>query len=96
MFMLHPIKKRKTFVRKILCMFIYVSNTFLFHLKITFAVLTFSAMQFSAFQKYLCVAAQVNRKDKTQYLGKINLIDLAGSENVNKSGVQGGKIAVGG
>ena len=32
---------------------------------------------------------QVNRKDKTQYLGKINLIDLAGSENVNKSGVQG-------
>lgn len=31
----------------------------------------------------------VNRKDKTQYLGKINLIDLAGSENVNKSGVQG-------
>lgn len=34
-------------------------------------------------------AAQVNRKDQTQYLGKINLIDLAGSENVNKSGVQG-------
>ena len=32
---------------------------------------------------------KVNRKDKTQYLGKINLIDLAGSENVNKSGVQG-------
>eukprot|EP00913_Durusdinium_trenchii_P003322 g3076.t1 len=31
----------------------------------------------------------VNRKDQTQYLGKINLIDLAGSENVNKSGVQG-------
>ncbi|CAJ1338896.1 unnamed protein product, partial [Effrenium voratum] len=31
----------------------------------------------------------VNRKDKTQYLGKINLIDLAGSENVNRSGVQG-------
>ena len=33
--------------------------------------------------------AQVNRKDNSQYLGKINLIDLAGSENVNKSGVQG-------
>ncbi|CAE7730718.1 KIN14E [Symbiodinium sp. CCMP2592] len=31
----------------------------------------------------------VNRKDNSQYLGKINLIDLAGSENVNKSGVQG-------
>ena len=33
--------------------------------------------------------SEVNKKDKTQYLGKINLIDLAGSENVNKSGVQG-------
>ena len=37
----------------------------------------------------LPLTPKVNRKDKTQYLGKINLIDLAGSENVNKSGVQG-------
>ncbi|OLP84127.1 Kinesin-like protein KIFC3 [Symbiodinium microadriaticum] len=35
------------------------------------------------------VIITVNRKDNSQYLGKINLIDLAGSENVNKSGVQG-------
>merc|ERR1712050_749888 len=28
-------------------------------------------------------------KDKRSYVGKINLIDLAGSENVNKSGVSG-------
>merc|ERR1712217_107688 len=31
----------------------------------------------------------LNGKDKREYCGKINLIDLAGSENVNKSGVQG-------
>jgi len=31
----------------------------------------------------------VSKKDKREYIGKINLIDLAGSENVNKSGVQG-------
>merc|ERR1712060_630250 len=30
-----------------------------------------------------------NLKDKREYMGKINLIDLAGSENVNKSGVTG-------
>jgi len=29
----------------------------------------------------------ISRKDKREYVGKINLIDLAGSENVNKSGV---------
>jgi len=29
------------------------------------------------------------KKDSREYVGKINLIDLAGSENVNKSGVQG-------
>jgi len=29
------------------------------------------------------------RKDSREYIGKINLIDLAGSENVNKSGVSG-------
>merc|ERR1712176_1023233 len=28
-------------------------------------------------------------KDKREYVGKMNLIDLAGSENVNKSGVTG-------
>merc|ERR1719221_1401682 len=28
-------------------------------------------------------------KNKRQFIGKINLIDLAGSENVNKSGVTG-------
>jgi len=31
----------------------------------------------------------VSKKDKREYVGKINLIDLAGSENVNKSGVSG-------
>lgn len=31
----------------------------------------------------------ISRKDKREYVGKINLIDLAGSENVNKSGVSG-------
>lgn len=30
-----------------------------------------------------------SKKDKREYIGKINLIDLAGSENVNKSGVTG-------
>merc|ERR1719301_524527 len=29
------------------------------------------------------------RQQKKEYIGKINLIDLAGSENVNKSGVTG-------
>mmetsp|Transcript_81053 Transcript_81053/g.147924 ORF Transcript_81053/g.147924 Transcript_81053/m.147924 type:complete len:920 (-) Transcript_81053:65-2824(-) len=31
----------------------------------------------------------IHHKDKSTYAGKINLIDLAGSENTNKSGVQG-------
>jgi kinesin family protein C2/C3 len=31
----------------------------------------------------------INRKDKRQFVGKINLVDLAGSENVGKSGVSG-------
>merc|ERR1719277_1995199 len=31
----------------------------------------------------------VTRKDRREYTGKINLIDLAGSENVQKSGVSG-------
>jgi kinesin family protein C2/C3 len=31
----------------------------------------------------------VNHKDKKEFVGKINLIDLAGSENTNKSGVTG-------
>jgi len=31
----------------------------------------------------------VSKKDRREYIGKINLIDLAGSENVNKSGVTG-------
>merc|ERR1719240_1690016 len=30
-----------------------------------------------------------HKKDKKEYIGKINLIDLAGSENTNKSGVTG-------
>merc|ERR1719158_927932 len=30
-----------------------------------------------------------SRKDGREYIGRINLIDLAGSENVNKSGVSG-------
>merc|ERR1719359_1876376 len=30
-----------------------------------------------------------NKHDKREYFGKINLIDLAGSENVGKSGVSG-------
>jgi len=30
-----------------------------------------------------------SKKDRREYVGKINLIDLAGSENVNKSGVSG-------
>merc|ERR1719240_2167207 len=29
------------------------------------------------------------KKDKKEFVGKINLIDLAGSENTNKSGVTG-------
>merc|ERR1712050_348504 len=32
---------------------------------------------------------QISHQDKREYSGKINLIDLAGSENVAKSGVQG-------
>jgi len=31
----------------------------------------------------------IHKKDKKEYTGKINLIDLAGSENTNKSGVTG-------
>jgi len=31
----------------------------------------------------------IHKKDKKQFMGKINLIDLAGSENTNKSGVTG-------
>mmetsp|Transcript_50604 Transcript_50604/g.134710 ORF Transcript_50604/g.134710 Transcript_50604/m.134710 type:complete len:962 (-) Transcript_50604:324-3209(-) len=31
----------------------------------------------------------INKKDKKEYVGKINLVDLAGSENVGKSGVSG-------
>lgn len=34
-------------------------------------------------------STSITRKDKREYYGKINLIDLAGSENVNKSGVSG-------
>jgi len=31
----------------------------------------------------------IHKKDKKEFIGKINLIDLAGSENTNKSGVTG-------